>query len=866
MTQMMRPRRMTRSERKDRRELKRAQKYAKMLFRRSKRTLDWIDVTDIQDDCIVLGKSHKPIKIKGIKLTPRNIFIDDPADQNNMVEKLTACLNHCPDHLYFGFVLNPVDLHLHIDELANEARGENEERFKMMINDDIEKSYGFQQSQKELEFFVMIRDTNDEHMAKRMTDLYGNFQSAGFEPKQLNKRDYFNYLSYLFEIPLVTDFLFPRGIFSCLNERHEWDPETATYRNKQISDNLTQGNDAPMNIRPANNMIMRSKLAPTNLYIRHDRIHLSDKLVTVLTVQQLPQNYMLGLLSDILACHYIKMFVKLDHLKYDFASMIRKEYREKKDDYMRTTDPSYKSTLEASLTSLQSYINEVTVRHDLTHNVTLVFAVFADNMDQLETRTKDLQRQLSTSGCIVNRPLWIQEQILKTVTPLWSHVNLSKITQENLGFLLPSYGVAGLWPFVYDTLRDPKGFLMAHELENGGVILFDPFYYLNNPEEAKFGQRANGNIIVVGKSGSGKTTTMNLFIRHFIRTRTKIVWIDPENRSYQMTKLYQGTYIEWGIRGNIINIFDLKPISGEEDDVESEKKKWDTEAAIFNVIDDLNTVLEFLFPRMDERIYSLTGDIVFAAYAKVGIKKENGAFPPFKGMAYEQMPTFSTFIDCLQERIEVLQEQPGLTDELTLLNNLSINMNRIKNEWSIYFNGYTTVNIPENGRQMISFATKKLQTMQENLQMALSYIMFTYAWATCLDEREKSAFVIDEAHQLILKGKTANLVSQFFRRSRKYHNSMLVGTQEPRDFADPSVLTDGKAIFNNADYKIVMGLRKDACDDMMQLERINPTEADLIMGFERGKALFICGERRIPITMEVTSKELQEMDSSNEQQ
>ena len=95
---------------------------------------------------------------------------------------------------------------------------------------------------------------------------------------------------------------------------------------------------------------------------------------------------------------------------------------------------------------------------------------------------------------------------------------------------------------------------------------------------------------------------------------------------------------------------------------------------------------------------------------------------------------------------------------------------------------------------------------------------------------------------------------------------MLVGTQEPRDFADPSVLTDGKAIFNNADYKIVMGLRKDACDDMMQLERINPTEADLIMGFERGKALFICGERRIPITMEVTSKELQEMDSSNEQQ
>ncbi|MCH3962435.1 MAG: hypothetical protein LKE48_09935 [Solobacterium sp.] len=856
---------MTRSDRKAKREWKRGTRQAKILLRRARRTLDWLDVTDIQDDCIVVGSGRRPIKVKGIKLVPHNIFIDDPADQSSMVEKLTTCLNHCPNHLYFGFVLNPVDLRIHIDGLITEEQCETDQRFQQMIKDDVQKAQDFERSQKELEFFVMIRDTNDEHMAKRLTDLYIHFQSAGLQPMMLGKRDYYDYLSYLFENPLVTDILFRRGYFSVLNEKYEWDPQAQMEHIMQIRDNLTLGTDAPMNIRPQNNMILRSEIAPSNLYIRENKMYLSNKQVTVLTVQQLPQNYMLGLLSDILACHYIKMFVKLDHLKYDFASMIRKEYREKKDDYMRTTDPSFKSTLEAALSSLQSYINEVTTRHDMTHNVTLVFAVYADDADQLETRAKDLQRQLSTSGCIVNRPLWIQEQVFKTVTPLWTRVDLPRIIQENLGFLLPSYGVAGLWPFVYDTLRDPRGFLMAHELENGGAILFDPFYYLNNPDQAKLGQRANGNIIVVGKSGSGKTTTMNLFIRHFIRTKTKVVWIDPENRSYTMTKKYNGTYIEWGIRGNIINIFDLKPISGEEDDVESEKKKWDTEAAIFNVIDDVNTVLEYLFPKMDERVYSLTGDIVFAAYAKVGIKKENGAYPPFKGMAYEQMPTFSTFIDCLQERIDELQGRAGVTDELMLLNNLSINMNRIKNEWSIYFNGYTTVNIPENGRQMISFATKKLQTMQENLSMALSYIMFTYAWATCLDEKEHSAFVIDEAHQLILKGKTAGLVSQFFRRSRKYHNSMVIGTQEPRDFADPSVLTDGKAIFNNSDYKIVMGLRKDACEDMMQLERINPTEADLIMGFERGMALFICGDRRIPVMMEVTPNELREMDSGNEQ-
>ena len=61
----------------------------------------------------------------------------------------------------------------------------------------------------------------------------------------------------------------------------------------QIRDNLTLGTDAPMNIRPQNNMILRSEIAPSNLYIRENKMYLSNKQVTVLTVQQLPQNYML---------------------------------------------------------------------------------------------------------------------------------------------------------------------------------------------------------------------------------------------------------------------------------------------------------------------------------------------------------------------------------------------------------------------------------------------------------------------------------------------------------------------------------------------------------------------------------------------
>ena len=77
---------MTRSDRKAKREWKRGTRQAKILLRRARRTLDWLDVTDIQDDCIVVGSGRRPIKVKGIKLVPHNIFIDDPADQSSMME------------------------------------------------------------------------------------------------------------------------------------------------------------------------------------------------------------------------------------------------------------------------------------------------------------------------------------------------------------------------------------------------------------------------------------------------------------------------------------------------------------------------------------------------------------------------------------------------------------------------------------------------------------------------------------------------------------------------------------------------------------------------------------------------------------
>ena len=71
----------------------------------------------------------------------------------------------------------------------------------------------------------------------------------------------------------------------------------------------------------------------------------------------------------------------------------------------------------------------------------------------------------------------MQDQTFRIATPLWMDEKLPQIIKENYGFLLPSYEVAGLWPFVFETLKDPKGFLLGHA--DRGIQNKESFCYVN---------------------------------------------------------------------------------------------------------------------------------------------------------------------------------------------------------------------------------------------------------------------------------------------------------------------------------------------------------------------------------------------------
>lgn len=597
---------------------------------------------------------------------------------------------------------------------------------------------------------------------------------------------------------------------------------------------------------------IKSKIAPTNFKNCSNYYIMGDRYVRNIVITSLPRIFYLGMLSLYASNPNYKLYMKTNKLDMDISNLLRKEYNDKEAEWRKTKDPTSKARLEDEMKSLNTYIEENIRNSDATHNVLLIYSISADDLTKLNSMTKELKMKLRTDGFKTATLQRMQENLLRIMTPLFIDSKLNPTIEQNLGVPLPSQGVAGLYPYVFETMKDKGGFLLGRERSNCGAIVFNQFFHLHQPKLAKEEQRMNGNLIIVGGSGSGKTTTMNLLIRSYIKNKQKLIWIDPENKNIAITKKYGGTYVNWGTRNARINVFDLKPISCEDDE---SLNMWDTELAIYNVVDDIKTILKMLYPSINEDTLTQVGRIAILTYAQKGISFDTN----FKDLPYSAYPTFTDFNKMNNQRMSEIKGDLQYATELKLLEDLRVKLTSILTEWKVYFDGHTTIKKSENGRDIISFGTKILFNKEIELRNALSFIMFQFAWALCLDDTSESAFVIDEAHVMILEGKSAELIAQFVRRSRKYKNVTVIGTQEPRDMADPKVLTHGKAIFNNSIYKVIMNLPLDGVSDLSKLIPLNENEKEMIQEFITGDALLVSGNRRIPIVVLATEQELSEM-------
>lgn len=153
----------------------------------SKYTEDWIPVKNINNGMIELDNR---LKVTGVKIRPRNIFILDKTTQDNVI----ASLRTFYDTLDFEFWLisadRPVDISNYLATLQILYNQMNDPRIKKLITQDIEKANEFMQDNvTDTEYYILFKDKNVDTLQKRVRTVMLGLTNCGLDSVQTSNND-----------------------------------------------------------------------------------------------------------------------------------------------------------------------------------------------------------------------------------------------------------------------------------------------------------------------------------------------------------------------------------------------------------------------------------------------------------------------------------------------------------------------------------------------------------------------------------------------------------------------------------------------------------------------------------------------------
>ena len=156
---------------------------------KSKYTNDDVPVKAISNGVIYLEGRHN-LKVTGVKIMPRNIFILDPSMQNAIITNLKTVYNVIDYEFWIVVADRPVDINVYLSELELLYNKTTDPMKRKIINQDLSKANMFMSnSVVDTEYFLLFKEKNDDVINKRIRNLINNFANAGLTAFQTTNDD-----------------------------------------------------------------------------------------------------------------------------------------------------------------------------------------------------------------------------------------------------------------------------------------------------------------------------------------------------------------------------------------------------------------------------------------------------------------------------------------------------------------------------------------------------------------------------------------------------------------------------------------------------------------------------------------------------
>ncbi|NLC48131.1 MAG: DUF87 domain-containing protein, partial [Tenericutes bacterium] len=457
----------------------------------------------------------------------------------------------------------------------------------------------------------------------------------------------------------------------------------------------------------------KSQLAPKSLEFKPAEIIISDKYCAILTIISYPKMISEGFLANLTQLSGVKICVKHIPIAFSVLSkMLNKEIADMKSRYQNEHDRTSQEQIRQDYESIESFIEMLTATQARIFDFQMHILISADSHEELENKKVQVKNYLDAMGMRGLVLRFEQEKILKSMLPIFEANDI----ESRVGTPIPSVTIAAMYPFVFDSIKDPGLSCLLGVDYSGGVILFNQFLYQTKKEF----NRNNANMIILGTSGSGKSTAAKVLLRSNIRNGHKIIAIDPEGELEEMTKLYGGDFIDLGKGGDFGMINPLEIVLDADED---EIKEGVGYAVLTRTLQTLKAFMKYYSPDIEEDVLTLFSEVVQDTYKRYKIDYNTN----FSKVDSHDYPTFDDVYATIKGRLLSMTEH---THERDIMERLELKIRPLTRELRYYFTGKTTI---DSDADFIVFNIREIMNADNNIRNALFFNILKYAWGLTLD-------------------------------------------------------------------------------------------------------------------------------------